>query len=100
MYPVEPEFTNPNSSFHLHKSVTDLLHPLMTTYGNGEVFSKLIYEGINKDYERRTAEYFSYHATCRREMLQTAREQDGTTSPVLPDCPNYPSNPNEFLPKR
>ena len=100
MYPVEPQYTNPRSTWHLHKSVTRLFPQLMITYGNGELFSKMIYEGINTDYERPTAEYFSYHSCCRRTSLEAEQSQTDGEQLSVSQCIPYPTNPGEFLPRR
>ena len=71
-YPVDPKYITPkkNNPWSLHRSASDLLQMLMTTYANGEVVSKLIYRAINQNYETRAAEYFSYHSSIRRDQLE------------------------------
>ena len=72
----------------------------MTTYGNGEMLSRLIYEGTNKNYESRVAEYYSYHAYLKKDYFMRA-ENDALLDGEVPQiCKPYPTNPVEFQPRR
>jgi len=60
-YPVETKFALPNHTFHLTREATNVLDPIMLTYGNGEMFSNLLYRTIKATYIRKITEYVSYH---------------------------------------
>jgi len=85
--PVDPQYISSDKKckWHLHRSITDQFGSLMPTCGSGDLMGRIIYEGINKACVRKTAEYFSYHKSCR----------DGG-----PPLPPHPSNPEHFCPTR
>jgi len=59
-YPVETKYALQNKSCHLSKSATDVFDMLMTTYGNGDLCSHLLYNAINKAYLERVSDYYSF----------------------------------------
>lgn len=67
-YPVDSRFALPRNS-HLNRSATDVFDFLMTTYGNGELCSRLLYNTINRAYLERLASYYSYHASHTRKSI-------------------------------
>eukprot|EP00977_Amphora_coffeiformis_P025202 scaffold18625_cov142-Amphora_coffeaeformis.AAC.1 len=92
-YPVDPQYIHKGKIWHLHRSVTDLFGNLMPTYGNGDLIARIIYEGINKAYVRKAADYYSYN--------KSRREHQDTNDPNDPwDVAPYPTNPHEFCPTR
>ena len=80
-YPVYPKHAT--GTFHLTKVAADLLEDTMVTYGNGEFFSKLLYNSINRDYLNRLEDYLSYHVG---NNLKAERypEKDGEFLKVTP----------------
>ena len=57
-YPVEPKYARGNQ--HITKTATRHFEGLMLIYGNGDKCSRMLLDGINKDYEERTASYYSF----------------------------------------
>jgi hypothetical protein len=55
-YPVHPRYAV--GSFHLSKNTSDLLEDLMITYGNGEHFSRSMYQRLNYEYLNRIDTYY------------------------------------------
>lgn len=91
-YPVDPQYIPSNKNWHLHRSVTDMFGGLMPTYGNGDLIARMIYEGINKSYIRKAADYYSYNKS-RRELQVHPSEKPWNVPP-------YPTNPTEYCPDR
>jgi len=52
-YPVETNYALANCASHLSRNTTDVFASLLLTYGNGEMCSRLLYNGLNKSYIRR-----------------------------------------------
>ena len=76
-YPVYPRYAA--GTYHLNRPASDLFEEMMITYGNGDFFSKLMYNSINKHYLTRLEEYLSYHQTKNLK------------------CDRYPEKDGEFL---
>ncbi|KAG7374499.1 hypothetical protein IV203_013594 [Nitzschia inconspicua] len=61
-YPVEPKFAQ-GGNFHVARTATELFDTLMTTYGNGDLCSRLLYNAINREYLSKVSSYYSYYKT-------------------------------------
>ena len=73
-YPVEPKYALSKNS-HLHKSATNVFDFLLTTYGNGDLCSRLLYNSVNRAYLDRVTDYYSYCAsTGIKATAYVARE--------------------------
>ena len=57
-YPVDTKYALSNKNSHLGKSTTDVFDLLMTTYGNGDLCSRLLYNAMNQDYLSQVADYY------------------------------------------
>ena len=66
-YPVDPKYAQSGKTCHIRKSATDIFDMLFTTYGNGELFSKMIYNSINNKYLEKCACYYSYFKSLRKQ---------------------------------
>jgi hypothetical protein len=55
-YPVHPRYATGN--FHMTKKTSDLMEDLMITYGNGEYFSRSMYQRLNLEYLSRIDTYY------------------------------------------
>ena len=76
-YPVYPRYAT--GKWHLSKSCSDLFEEIMMTYGNGDFFSRLLYNAINKKYLAKIEDFLSYHVHEKHE------------------CLSYPAKNGEFL---
>ena len=58
----------------------------MTTYGNGDMCSRLLYRAVNEAYLERVASYYSYHKQCARSNKAVAAyvRKDGTFIKAFP----------------
>jgi hypothetical protein len=62
-YPVQSNFALSNKNCHLGRSATDVFDLLsMPIYGNGDLCSRLLYNGINRAYLERVGTYYSINA--------------------------------------
>ncbi|KAG7354841.1 hypothetical protein IV203_004197 [Nitzschia inconspicua] len=61
-YPVEPKFAQ-NRSCHIARTATELFDTIMTTHGNGDLCSHLLYNAINREYLSKVSSYYSYYKT-------------------------------------
>jgi len=59
-HPVDYRHALAKKSCHLARNATNVFDNLMTTYGNGEICSRLLYDVINRDYILRLASCCSY----------------------------------------
>jgi hypothetical protein len=61
LYPVYPKYaTQRMATYHIHQNIADFLEDeTLLTYQNGDVFSRLLYSSINKEYLRRVENYAS-----------------------------------------
>jgi hypothetical protein len=59
-YPVDNKYAMATKSCQVAKNATDVFDHLMTTYGNGDLCSRLLYNAINKSYLERVTSYYSY----------------------------------------
>jgi len=64
-YPVEPKFAQ-SRNCHVSRTATDSFDLLMTTYANGDLCSRLLYNAVNQAYLSKISAYYSYHK-CQRE---------------------------------
>jgi hypothetical protein len=65
-YPVEAKYATGFKHSHIGQSATDVFDLLMTTYGNGELCSRLLYNALNRSYVAKVASYYSFY-NCRSE---------------------------------
>ena len=56
-YPVEPRYAN--GAFHLTQQASDELDAVMLTYGNGDFFSRKLYQTASRNYLRAVENYLS-----------------------------------------
>jgi len=68
-YPVETKCAARNNS-HLGRNATDVFDLLMTTYGNGDLCSRLLYNAMNRAFVERAASYYSFHAQSGGETMK------------------------------
>ena len=78
LYPVDPRFIQPK--LHLTKTLTNWLRSTTITYLSAEMFSKLMYEMINKGYVDEVASYTKMWAA------KVAGSDEGV------EVPPYPTN--------
>jgi len=57
-YPVETKHAL-NKNLHIGRSATDVMDLLMTTYGNGDLCSRLLFNAINRSYIHKLEDYYS-----------------------------------------
>jgi hypothetical protein len=77
LYPVDVTFCR--GTCHLDKTASNLLKQVILTYGSGELFSRLLYDAINKSYEDKITNYLSYHLQFPSEKVATDYiPKDGT----------------------
>lgn len=76
-YPVDPRYAG-QTGFHLHYSATDELDAVMKTYGNGDFFSKKLYQSSGLQYSRHLESYLSQSPT---EKFPTYTEWTGQNYP-------------------
>ena len=69
-YPVETKYALPNKNCHIGRCATQAFDILMTTYGNGDVCSRLLYNAINRAYLERITSYFSYRDTFKNSATK------------------------------
>lgn len=81
-HPVETNYALCDSNCHIHRSATEAFSTVMVTHGNGELYSKLLYNAINWDYMQRINEYFSM-----------AKEKKWSTTATI----NYLQSDGEFI---
>jgi hypothetical protein len=60
-YPVESKYAEGYKHSHISRSATDVFDLLMTTYGNGELCSRLLYNAMNRSYLERVSSYYSFY---------------------------------------
>ena len=99
-YPVDPIYAGDGGKPQLHRNITDLFPKMMHTYGNGELFSQLIYGAINTSYERRCGEFMNYHKHVRRRQLELQQKGELPQGVQPHQVSEYPSNPADYCPKR
>jgi hypothetical protein len=54
-YPVESKYAVSAANNHLGRSATDVLDLLMTTYGNGDLCSRMLLDAVNREYKQKVA---------------------------------------------
>jgi len=59
--PVEPKYALKGNNSHLGRTSTQVFDMLMTTYGNGDLCSRLLFNTLNQTYLERVSSYYSYH---------------------------------------
>jgi hypothetical protein len=57
-YPVHPRYALEGATWHLTKELSDDLDDTMLTYGNGDFFSRKMYNRKFRDFEERLENYF------------------------------------------
>jgi hypothetical protein len=67
-YPVHPRYAV--GTFHLSRQLTDELDEVMVTYGNGEFFSRSLYQRLNQQYFNRVD---TYYAQCKYLKVQKSK---------------------------
>jgi len=82
-YPVEPKHALQNKNTHLGTSATQVFDMLMTTYGNGDLCSRLLYNTLNRSHLERTTSFYSYHASKGQKSLNYV-PKDGSFITVFP----------------
>jgi hypothetical protein len=77
LYPVDSKFAG-NRNSHVGRSATDIFDQIMTTYGNGDLCSRLLYNALNRCYLERVASYYSYwkHNKERNKSITKYLEKD------------------------
>jgi len=58
-YPVATKYAFPNRNCHLNENATKVFDHLMLTYTNGEVYSKLLFNSINRAFIKKLKIYYS-----------------------------------------
>ena len=81
-YPVDSKYALSNKNSHVGKSATDIFDQVMTTYGNGNLCSQLLYNSINRMYLEKVSSYYSCFKEKKRSAATTA-----TTASVKPYIP-------------
>lgn len=94
-YPVETKYCLGNNS-HLAKTATNVFDIIMTTYGNGELCSRLLYNTMNRAYVDKVADYLSRHAVAQDGQDETQSqsprpyvEKDGGFITYFPPSGEY-----------
>lgn len=79
LHPVEPKHALSNHSCHLEKNATNVLDTVMLTHANGELFSRLLCNTINKDHLERITGCCSHKKSDRAadEPVKECIEKDG-----------------------
>jgi len=72
-YPVETKHAFDNKNLHIGQSATTVFDLLMTTHGNGDLCSRLLYNAINRSYIERVENYYS----LQKEGALPYVEKDG-----------------------
>jgi hypothetical protein len=67
-YPVDPKYALCNWESHVARTATDIFDQIMTTYGNGELCSRMLYNAINRAYLQYVASYYSFYKEYRRQF--------------------------------
>lgn len=75
-YPVETKYALHQKNSHLSRQATEIFDMLLTTYGNGDLCSRLLCNTINRSYIERVASYYSYGVKSQRCCLPYP-EKDG-----------------------
>ena len=85
-YPVEHRFALANRNCHVGRTSTaNVIDLLMTTYANGDLCSRLLYNAMNRAYLERVADYYSFN---RNKECPKYIDKDGqfiTAYPPLGD---------------
>jgi len=88
-YPVETKYCFDNKNAHIGRTATTVLDLLMTTCGNGDLCSRLLYNAINRSYLERVENYYSLPTVIKKEggALPYVDKDGGyiTTYPPLGD---------------
>jgi len=86
--PVEPKYALKGNNSHLGRTSTQVFDMLMTTYGNGDLCSRLLFNTLNQTYLERVSSYYSYHVQAKTKDVIPYVEKDGhfiKTFPPLGD---------------
>ncbi|KAL7574264.1 hypothetical protein ACA910_012514 [Epithemia clementina (nom. ined.)] len=59
-YPVEPKYAEPGLTSHIDRDCSHMMEELMVPHINGDLFARLIYSRINKEYLHQFTEYLAY----------------------------------------
>ena len=72
-YPVEPKYAFNNRNCHLGRTATETFDLLMTTYGNGDLCSRLLFNVINRSYINCVDSHYSFYKEQRKDPTQKGR---------------------------
>jgi hypothetical protein len=86
-YPVETKYARGNS--HIKRGATRVMQQLMVTYGNGDLFSRLLFDNLKELHVDATENYYSY---C--ESYEQAHPNDDKFEPG-----EYPEVYGEWITK-
>jgi len=75
-YPVEAKYALDKNS-HIGRDATDVFDTLMTTHGNGELCSRLLYNACNRAYLERVTSYYSYGKQYTGSVTRPHVQKDG-----------------------
>ena len=81
-YPVEPRFAG-NTTSHLHRKATEVFESIMLTCANGELYSKLLFNALNRHYIEKLTGYYSY-AQVKDEKPPSYLQKDGQFIKTFP----------------
>ena len=66
-HPVDTRHALHNKNSHVGRCATDAFDLLMTTYGNGEMCSRLLHNGMNREHLTRVSDCCSHNNTVRTD---------------------------------
>ena len=69
-HPVESKYAVSAANNHLGRSATDVLDLLMTTYGNGDLCSRMLLDAVNREYKQKVANYYTYPGKRAKPYIQ------------------------------
>jgi len=64
--PIDTKHALSNENAHIGEAATDVFDLLVTTHGNGELCSRLLHNGINREHISRVSDCCSHNASERR----------------------------------
>jgi len=69
-YPVETKCAFDNKNSHLGSSATCVFDLLMTTYGNGDLCSRLLHHRVNRSHVQRVENYCSFNIKKEKNLME------------------------------
>ena len=83
-YPVDPKFAQCRRNSHISRKATDVFDLLMTTYANGDLCSRLMYNAVNRSYMTKISAYYSNHKVAGTSGVKPYPRKDGEYLKVYP----------------